>query len=207
MSSSGERGDAGPACAGGGGGLTGQWGSGRTWSCRGRWAGGRSSSRPRPPPPSSHLLGFPGPRCHLKGHRAATSGRSTRQAPVTWASPRQQILTQLRPTAQCTRPGKGAWLRARAHARSRLGEPWPGVSRPPRAGPSAETPSSPCASPSHTRHPGHRHLCPTGSCLLECSRNTRPLGPETGAAGLPSPGSGLTPQEKTRASAGPQTRS
>lgn len=94
-----------------------------------------------------------------------------------------------------------------AHARSRLGEPWPGVSRPPRAGPSAETPSSPCASPSHTRHPGHGHLCPTGSCLLECSRNTRPLGPETGAAGLPSLGSGLTPQEKTRASAGPQTRS
>lgn len=106
---------AGTACAGGGGGLTGQWGSGRTWSCRGRWAGGRSSSRPRPPPPSSHLLGFPGPRCHLKGHRAATSGRSTRQAPVTWASPRQQILTQLQPTAQCTRPGKGAWMRAQGH--------------------------------------------------------------------------------------------
>ena len=54
--------------------LTGWWGSGRTWSCTGQWVGGHSSSRHRLPPPSSPLLGSPGPCCHLQGHRATKLG-------------------------------------------------------------------------------------------------------------------------------------
>lgn len=119
------------ARAGGGGGLTGQWGSDRTWSCRGQWAGGRSSSRHQPPSPSSHLPGSPGPRCHLQGHRATTLGCSTRQAPVTQASPRQQMPSQPQPHSPGDPPRKGRVAEGTgAHTGPRLSELWLGVSGP-----------------------------------------------------------------------------
>lgn len=87
-------------------GLTGWRGSGRTWSCTGRWAGGRCASLPQLLPPSSPLLGFPRPRCHLRGHRAAELGAWPHRGHITQVSPRRRILSRPQPHRRVNRPRK-----------------------------------------------------------------------------------------------------
>lgn len=74
--------------------LTGWRGSDRTWSCTGQWVGGHSSSRHQLPPPSSLLLGFPGPRSHLQGHKAPELG--------VWLKPTSHRSPQV--TFSCSHP-------------------------------------------------------------------------------------------------------